>query len=397
MMSTQVIHRLTPEVVRNVLGHLCAGELSCADACAELGVGKSRLYQLRAESLRARAGGLSGSWAPGLSGGNHMAAWPDEVVSFLRRAIREGYSYAFAASEAHRLHGASLCRSQVRRWAVAEGLRAAEYRPRPPAHVRRWQRGCVGELWQLDATTDYWFGHMARPTPLLDMVDDCSRLQVGCAMYARECLGSYVDFLRGAFMSHGLPLEIYVDQASFFRPASPGGATRLARRLRFYDVALVLANSPEAKGKVERIHEVWQDRLPPYFRLNGISELSDLEVVNAHIDRLRAERNNCEPHREVGMTPRRAWETAVAEGRSRIRPFRPDPWWEYVWSVWDRVVVGPRGRVRVGTETFPTECANGTPAFLCSHVDGTRSILLEEPRRGALPIVLFTNRKGASH
>jgi hypothetical protein len=33
----------------------------------------------------------------------------------------------------------------------------------------------------------------------------------------------------------------------------------------------------------------------------------------------------------------------------------------------------------------------------CSHVDGTLSILLEEPRRGAMPIVLFTNRKEASH
>ncbi len=47
-----------------------------------------------------------------------------------------------------------------------------------------------------------------------------------------------------------------------------GLSNRIGLRLTFYDVSFVVANTPEAKGKVERIHQVWQDRLPSYFALN---------------------------------------------------------------------------------------------------------------------------------
>jgi hypothetical protein len=79
-------------------------------------------------------------------------------VAFLRSAIQKGYSYAFAASEVDRLYGVSLGRSQVRQWAIREEVSQAPKPPRLPPHLRRWQRQAVGELWQMDATPDYWFG-----------------------------------------------------------------------------------------------------------------------------------------------------------------------------------------------------------------------------------------------
>lgn len=66
------------------------------------------------------------------------------------------------------------------------------------------------------------------------------------------------------FSGYGLPLEIYVDKAGFFR-GEDGALTQHGKRLKFYDISFVFANSPESKGKVERIHLVWQDRLPAYF------------------------------------------------------------------------------------------------------------------------------------
>ena len=158
--------------VHDVLEQLCGLAISVEQACASLGVGKTRLYELRSGYLKARAAGEVPLWRPGVYGGNHAAPWDEKVRAFLRAAVAGGYNYAFAASEAERLFGAFLARSQVRRWVIREGIAPAPKPPRLPAHLRRWQRQAVGELWQLDATPDYWFGRDEPSYPLLDMLDD---------------------------------------------------------------------------------------------------------------------------------------------------------------------------------------------------------------------------------
>ncbi|MBQ9726874.1 MAG: transposase family protein [Kiritimatiellae bacterium] len=150
---------------------------------------------------------------------------------------------------------------------AAAGLVKPPRKPRPPAHVRRWQREAIGELWQLDEHAEHWFGPRLPAVPVFDMLDDCSRVQVGCAMFEHENLRAYIYFLRICFERYGLPLQIYVDQASFFRSDKEGSHTQLEERLLFYGISLVLANSPESKGKVERVHQVWQDRLEPRLHL----------------------------------------------------------------------------------------------------------------------------------
>ena len=98
----QLSARLVPELVRDVLDRFVRGELTCSEAMDSLEVKRSRLYTLRTEFLKAKASGEGASWAPRLSGGNHYEAWPDEVLHFLHKALKqenEPFSYAFAASE----------------------------------------------------------------------------------------------------------------------------------------------------------------------------------------------------------------------------------------------------------------------------------------------------------
>jgi transposase InsO family protein len=391
-MKRQIGSRLGVAHVQDVLRQVCDRAITVEQACDSLGVGKTRLYELRSVYLRSRSEGLTENWRPGTSGGNHAAPWDDRIMVFLRTAIHAGYNYAFAASEVDRLFGVRLARSQVRRWAIREGICPAPKPPRLPAHLRRWQRQSIGELWQLDATPDHWFGPQEPAYPLLDMLDDCSRLQVGCAIYHHETVPAYLHFLHGAFMEYGLPLEIYVDQAGIFTGNKEGSLTRIEQRLKFYEVSFVVANTPEAKGKVERIHQVWQDRLPPYFTLNGLTPASDIEDVNRHIGVLRHHRNRRERHRELGMPPQLAWNQAAEQGRSKLRPVPKEPWWPYVWSVWHPVTIAVGGRVHFGSDTLPTQGVPGTRAVLCHHLDGTVSILKERPDRQKLPIVLFSNR-----
>jgi hypothetical protein len=220
-------------------------------------------------------------------------------------------------SEALRRHHCKLARAQVRRWALQNHLAHAVPPKKVRAAVRRWQRQRIGELWQLDASPHRWFPASNLAFPMLNMLDDCSRLFTGSKLYERELLLAYFDFLPAAFLAHGRPLQLYVDYHSLFFTHDPNALTQLGWALKFYDISLRYAPTPQAKGKVEREHQFWQGRLPPCFASEKIAEI---EVANPHIDALRAHHNAQEVHRELGQTPQRAWDQAWKEKRSALRP-----------------------------------------------------------------------------
>ena len=394
-MKQQIANRLGAAHVRDTVMQFAEGSMTREQAMESLGVGKTRLYELRTSFLAAKASGMADAWEPSRSGGNHMPAWPDEAQRFLKHVLSPDgdarrYSYAFAASEVGRKFGLSVDRAQVRHWAIDHGIKIAVPKPRPPAHVRRWQRKSIGELWQLDATPDYFLGRGNPSLSLIDMIDDCSRMQVGCRLYRSENVPAYLDLFYRAFMRYGLPLEIYVDKASFFRN-DDGSLTRLAQRLKFLDVSFIFANTPEAKGKIEHVHQVWQDRLPAYAAHEGITAQTPLEDVNDHLECLVDHRNGFEIHRELHDTPQNVWDKAVKEGRCKIRQPPRDGWFELLWAEWKCMRIGPRGRLLVDGVLCPTECANGTKVWVCRHVDGTVSLVLNKPIAGTVPQVVFTN------
>ena len=393
-MQKQIVNRLGVAHIRDTVKSFSEGSATLAQALSELGIKKTRLYELKRDFLAAKARGEADGWMPGASGGNHMPDWPEEAQRFLRRVLgtasnADRYSYAFAASELGRRFGFSVDRGQVRHWAIEHGIKSFLAKPRVTPHVRRWQRTNIGELWQLDATPDYFFGLGRSQLHLIDMLDDCSRLQVGCALYRHERVESYLHLFYRAFMRFGLPLQIYVDKAKFFCK-DDGSDTQLAKRLRFYGITFMCANTPAAKGKIERVHQVWQDRLPRFFRNEGLTADAPLEVVNDMVEALVDYRNDFEVHSEIRMTPRAAWDKALAEGRSKMRPVPDDGWWELVWSQWGGIVVGPGGKAVVDGIWCPTACANGTRGWVCRHVDGTFSIVLNKPEKGVRPKVVFS-------
>lgn len=250
-MRKQMINRLGIADIRNTVSHFSDNSISSEQACFSLQISKTRLYQLRSDFLKARVAGTSLQWSPHSSGGNHKPVWSQEVQLFLKKSLASGYSFSFSSSEVLRLFGVKLNRSQIRHWAKLQGLIASVPKPRPPAHFRRGQRSFFGGLWQLDATTELWFGPTQPAFTLLNMLDDCSRLQLACFLYFRERVSSYIHLFFNPFIQFGLPLIFYVDLACFFRADSPERQTQLARRLKFYDFSFLLANSPEAKRKVE--------------------------------------------------------------------------------------------------------------------------------------------------
>lgn len=95
----------------------------------------------------------------------------------------------------------------------------------------------------------------------------------------QECLEGYFRALEKHIMEHGRPLGYYSDRHGIFRVNIPEaksgtGETQFGRALRELDIELICANSPQAKGRVERANQTLQDRLVKELRLQGISTIS---------------------------------------------------------------------------------------------------------------------------
>jgi hypothetical protein len=388
----QLSQRHAAAFIRHVLAACRKQSLTVAEAAAQLGVSRSRCHTLLADYLRAGARKQAAVWTPGTSGGNHAIVWPALVIELLKKRLgcAPPCPYSFAASEVLRLHAFKLDRAQVRHWAIRAGYAHRTPAKRPHAPVRRWQRSQIGELWQLDASPHRWFPGCALDFPMLNMLDDCSRLFVGSKLYDRELLLSYLDFLPAAFLSYGRPLQIYVDYHAMFFTKNPDALTQLGGALKFYDISFLYAPTPQAKGKIEREHQFWQGRLPPYFASERVTEVAE---ANPHIDALRLHHNAREIHRELRQTPQRAWDLARLEKRTVLRRAPRCPWWHYVWSVRTTIKVGSDGRVPIGSQRIRLEYAAGAKVVLCLHPTGHHSVLAAPPDKTQKPLLLFTNRK----
>jgi hypothetical protein len=295
-------------------------------------------------------------------------------------------SYSFAASEVHRRHGLPLARASVRRWALSNSLAPDTRHKKRPKPIRRWQVQQIGQLWQYDASPHRWFAEQAHQPSLLELIDDHSRLVPRACLYERETLLAHLDFLSGAFAACGLPLALYVDYHSFFFTSQPESFTQLGSALRFYEVSLRFAPTPQAKGKIERLHDYWQKRLPALF---AAEEITTLQEANRLLEQLRLHRNAHERHRELQCAPLAAWNLAKKENRSALRAAPKCPWWPYVWSQRSQVRVAPDERIALGAQRLRIDQPSRTILTRCLHPNGDYSVLLDPPRHGKLPVILL--------
>lgn len=237
--------------MRHILSEFRLGHIKADKACAELSLSRSRFYELYADYLSAGPQ-RDQNFIPATSGGNHAKEWPVAVLALLRQRLKSkpASSYSFAASEALRLYGFKIDRAQVRRWAIQNHVAHPASAPKAPAVIRRWQRSQIGELWQLDASPHQYFPSSPKAFPMLNLIDDCSRVLTGSKIYPREVLTAYLDLLSEAFTTYGLPLVLYVDYHSMFFTNTPEALTHLGKALHFYGITFRYTPTAEAKGKV---------------------------------------------------------------------------------------------------------------------------------------------------
>jgi hypothetical protein len=160
-------------------------------------------------------------------------------------------------------------------------------------HQLRERRACFGELIQIDGSPHDWFEGRAEACVLLVFIDDATGQLVQLLFVESESFFSYCQAAEGSFQQHGKPVAFYSDKHGIFRvnvPSTGAGEalTQFGRAMQELEIQIICANSPQAKGRVERVIQTLQDRLPKELRLRSISHMTQ---GNAYLPEFLADFN----------------------------------------------------------------------------------------------------------
>src|SRR5712675_1844478 len=170
-------------------------------------------------------------------------------------------------------------RETLRGWMIAEGLWQDRRHRLPSPHQPRRRRDCLGELVQIDGSEHAWFEDRGPPCTLLAFVDDATSRLMELRFVTSESAFDYFRTTRAYLEEHGKPVAFYSDKHGIFRvnskdAAGGDGVTQFGRALLALNIDIICANSPQAKGRIERAFGTLQDRMVKELRLAGISSIT---------------------------------------------------------------------------------------------------------------------------
>jgi transposase len=254
-----------------VFGRVRDGHLTVVAAAAALGIGLRQARRLR----RARRERGDAGLVHGLRGRASNRTVDDAAraaVLKLYRAKYAGFGPTLACEYLARDDGHVVSHDALGRWLRAEGL-FEKRRKRGKHRRRRARRKCAGELVQMDGSWHDWFEGRGPWCCLMVMVDDATG-RVSARFHDKETLSAAFDAFGRYARAYGLPRAIYVDRAGIYRAEEGAPPTQFGRAMAELGVELILANSPQAKGRVERMNGTLQDRLAKAMRRAGVATIA---------------------------------------------------------------------------------------------------------------------------
>ena len=187
--------------------------------------------------------------------------------------------------------GIDLSRSTMRRILLAGGLRSPRIRRASKRYSRRERYPQEGMLLQIDGSRHDWLQGRGPYLTLIGAVDDATGTVPFALFRQQEDAHGYMLMLKDIIDHHGVPLALYSDRHGIFQrsPKEPESLaeqlrgrrdpTQFGRALEELDIRLILAHSPQAKGRIERIWGSFQDRLVSELRLAGASTIEQANKV----------------------------------------------------------------------------------------------------------------------
>jgi transposase len=275
----QLLNMSTKELSRlEVIQRLKAKRLRQIEAAQLLGVGVRQVKRLLRAYRCLGAAGLV-SKRRGQPSPNQLDEQVKGKALSLLQGKYKGFGPTLACEKLVEVEGLSISDESVRRLMIAEGLWKVRKTAKRVVHQMRERRACVGELVQIDGSPHAWFEERGPVCTLLVLIDDATGKLLGLLFVDQESFHNYARLVRTYLERCGKPLAFYSDKHGIFRvnqvSREKGEAqTQFGRAMQALSIELLCANSPQAKGRIERVNQTLQDRLVKEMRLRHISTLA---------------------------------------------------------------------------------------------------------------------------
>lgn len=254
------------------------GELRVEDAAALLGLKRRQVFRLLERMRSDGAAGLISRKRGRPSNRRHSDALREQIVGIVREHYHD-FGPTLAREYLIERHGITVACETLRQFMIQAGLWKDRDARRPRPYQPRYRRDCRGELVQVDGSKHWWFEGRGPQCTLLVFIDDATSELMHLRMVESENTFAYMDAMSAYIEAHGKPVAIYSDKHGVFRnntaSAKGDGMTHFGRALEALNIEIICANSPQAKGRVERANGTLQDRLVKAMRLEGISTIAE--------------------------------------------------------------------------------------------------------------------------
>lgn len=211
-------------------------------------------------------------------------------VLCLARTTYAGFNDHHFTEKLGEVEGIAIGRETLRQLLRAAGIGPPRQRRAPAHRQRRVRRAREGEMLQVDGSPHDWLEGRGPHITLLGFQDDATGKVVGAEFFPSESAEGYFCVWRSVLRRYGVPLSLYGDRCGVFvrndthwsveeQLAGRRQPTQFGRALEQLGVTFIPANSPQAKGRIERLWGVFQDRLSSELRLAGAADLAAANQV----------------------------------------------------------------------------------------------------------------------
>jgi transposase len=275
-----------------VLNQVLMGACSVVQAASILGLSERQVWRLlkryRADGAAALVHGNRGR-----SPAHTLPTGAKQQVQALAAGPYAGVNQTHFTELLAEREGLHLSRSTVRRSLLAAGVRSPRTRRAPRHRSRRDRYPQEGMLLQIDGSRHEWLEDRGPRLTLLGAIDDATGTVPAAVFRDQEDAHGYFLLLRAILTTKGIPVAFYSDRHGIFQrsPRDPDSLvdqlagrhqpTQFGRALQTLGIERIDAQSPQAKGRIERLWGTFQDRLVSELRLAGARTPEDATAVLA--------------------------------------------------------------------------------------------------------------------
>ncbi len=273
----------------SVISSYAKGDMACARAAELLSLSIRHVKRLK-QRLREQGEAALAHANRGRPSPRRLPVRVRQAVVRLARTTYAGFNDHHLCEKLCEVEGLSLSRESLRRLLREAGISSPRKRRAPAHRQRRLRAAREGELVQLDGSPHDWLQGRGPRLTALGLQDDATGKILAAQFFPSESAAGYLSLLRQLLRRHGTPLAFYGDHSGIFvrnddfwsveeQLAGKRQPTQFGRALDQLGITFIAARSPQAKGRVERLWGVLQDRLTSELRLAQARDLASANAV----------------------------------------------------------------------------------------------------------------------